>query len=143
MNLKPWQWAPEDVYGEQLFHGGDFAVIRSLGGVSDAGGTAQLAGVQEMGWQGGTWQTDVAALDGGLQLAILWGEHVLGQSSLPTKVGSYEAYADTVAEGPIQAVLSGRADGPHKTVSDISFVDASGKLLAAMRGVEMHMLPKS
>ena len=143
LNLKPWQWAPEDVYGELLFHGGDFAVIRSLDGVSDTGGTAQLAGVVEMGWQGGTWRTDAAALDGGLQLAILWGEHVLGQSSLPTKVGSYEAYSDNVSAGPIQAVLSGRADGPHKTVSDISFVDGSGKLLAAMRGVEMHMLPKS
>jgi len=76
-------------------------------------------------------------------LAILWGEHVLGQASLPTKVGSYEAYADALTDGPITAVLKGRTEGTHRTVSDIAFVDDDGRVLAELRDVEMHMLPKS
>ncbi|MDP6945939.1 MAG: polyketide synthase dehydratase domain-containing protein, partial [Myxococcota bacterium] len=143
LKLQPWKWSPKDVYGEHLFHGGDFAVIRSLDGVSDTAGTAHVAGTREMGWQGDTWRTDAAALDGGLQLAILWGEHVLGQLSLPTKVGSYQAYTDVLTDGPITAVLKGRAEGTQRTVSDIAFVDDQGRLLAEMRDVEMHMLPKS
>jgi hypothetical protein len=143
LDLQPWEWSQEDIYGEHLFHGGDFAVIKSLDGVSETAGTAHLAGTREMGWPGGTWRTDAAALDGGLQLAILWGEHVLGRTSLPTRVGSYEAYAENLSSGPITAVLKGRTDGKHRTVSDISFVDENGQVLAELRDVEMHMLPKA
>ena len=43
-------------------------------------------------------------------------------------------------EGPIEAVLTGRAEGKNKTTSDILFV-AGGRPMAELRGVETHRIP--
>jgi len=53
LKLQPWKWSPKDAYADHLFHGGDFAVIRALGGVSDTAGTAHLAGTPSPGCRGG------------------------------------------------------------------------------------------
>ncbi len=141
IKLKPWSLDRSKIYNDQLFHGLDFQVLRSLEGVSDEGAAAILAGTEEMGWPGDCWKTDAAAFDGGLQLALLWGVHMLGRPSLPTKIGTYINNHDGVAKGPIRCELQGKVIGNDRTVSDLSFFDKEGNLLAEMREVEMHMLP--
>jgi NADP-dependent 3-hydroxy acid dehydrogenase YdfG len=133
-------WPYPTVYGDVLFHGPEFQVIRELHGISAEGMAGVLAGTREMGWDD-AWVSDPAALDGGLQLAVLWFKHQLGGASLPTAVAAYRAYAHGPAEEPVHAVLKGRVLGPHHTVSDIAFLDGDGRLLAELEGVETHRRP--
>ncbi|MHC4393171.1 MAG: SDR family NAD(P)-dependent oxidoreductase, partial [Planctomycetota bacterium] len=66
-------WPHPLIYGDVLFHEGPFQVIESMDGVSDDAIGATLRGILEAGWREASWCLDVAALDGGLQLAILLG----------------------------------------------------------------------
>jgi acyl carrier protein len=129
----------DTVYGDVLFHGPAFQVIEGVDGIGDEGIRARLAGVTSRGWGEG-WRTDAAALDGGLQMALLWDKHLLGGSFLPTSIGSYRAFVDAPVDGPIEAVLTGRAEGKNKTRSDILFT-AGGKAIAELRDVETHRIP--
>ncbi len=139
--LKPWPLTLSQIYDDHLFHGPDFHVIRSLEGVSEHAASAVLAGTHEIGWPGDSWKADVAALDGGLQLAMLWGSHLLGKMSLPTRIGRYICCREGLITGPIRCVLQGRVFHKIRTVSDISFSNASGQLVAKLEEVEMHVLP--
>lgn len=130
------------VYGDVLFHGPALQVIEDVTGVSDQGIAAQLLGTSGRGWREEPWHTDVAAMDGGLQMALLWAQRMLGGSSLPTAVGRYQGTGELPA-GPIHAVLKGRVVGKSKTVSDIVFTTSEGRPIARLEGVETHLLPKS
>ncbi|CAM2007145.1 type I polyketide synthase [Acanthopleuribacter pedis] len=133
------QWTAPIYDGDVLFHGPEFQVIRSLNGVSEEGIEGELEGTHARGWKGG-WQTDVAAFDGGLQLALLWGKHKLGAATLPTSVGSLKTYAAELPQGPMKASLECRAVGGTKTISNIVFHDGK-HVLAEMRDVETHLVP--
>ena len=115
----------------------ELQVIRSIDGVSKDGIAATLSGTT---WPGG-WATDPAALDGGLQLALLWTRHRLGGASLPMGVASYRRHHAGPVSGPIHATLRGEAVGKDKAVSDIVFTDASGRVVAELRGVTTILRP--
>jgi NAD(P)-dependent dehydrogenase (short-subunit alcohol dehydrogenase family) len=133
-----WRWNAQEVYDEgRLFHGGDFHVIRSLDGVSNAGAAATIVGVDEQGWPGAPWITDPAALDGGLQLAAAWGVHRTGQHFLPTRVGRVRWIGGAPATGPLRCELSSRLIGRDKMVSDLVFTSADGRVIASLDGLEM------
>ena len=82
--LDPWQGEP--LYQNLLFHRDKFELIESVRGISDQGVGATLRGVDAAGWTFGPWQLDVAALDGGLQLAVLYGQRMLGGPNLTTSI---------------------------------------------------------
>jgi hypothetical protein len=138
--LPSWKWDVSEIYKDMLFHGPELQVIKSLKGVSGDSATAVLGGIEKMSWPDALWKYDVAALDGGLQLAILWGIHNLNKKSLPTKIGACYSYQNGPITGPIDCVLSGKSIQNGRTVSDISFFDHEGKLAAKLCDVEMHML---
>jgi acyl transferase domain-containing protein/NAD(P)-dependent dehydrogenase (short-subunit alcohol dehydrogenase family) len=142
--LAPWSLRLSEIYNDWLFHGPDFQMIRSLEGISENAASVILAGTREMGWSGDIWKTDAAALDGGLQAAVLWSEHFLGRQFLPTKIGAYISHSSgEPIEGPIRCELRGRAIRNERTISDIFFFDARRDLVAKMDTVEMHRLPGS
>jgi len=133
-----WRWNAREVYDEgRLFHGGDFHVIRSLDGVSNAGAAATIVGVDEQGWPGAPWITDPAALDGGLQLAAAWGVHRTGQHFLPTRIGRVRWIGGAPASAPLRCELSSRLIGRDKMVSELVFTSADGRLIALLDGLEM------
>jgi hypothetical protein len=134
-------WGDRDVYGDVLFHGPELRVIRMVEGAGEAGIAAALDGVTGTSWPGGPWATDVAAFDGGLQLALLWGRDVLGGPTLPTGIGQVRLHTDGPVAGPLRGVLTGRSAGRGKAVSDIAFIDTQGRLVAELQGVETHALP--
>ena len=84
--------------------------------------------------------TDPAALDGALQLAVLWTEHVLGDASLPTRVAAVRLWADGPL-GQLRGVVSGRSAEGHRAVCDVALIAADGRLAAELHGVETHLLP--
>ncbi|MGB9499306.1 MAG: SDR family oxidoreductase [Dissulfuribacterales bacterium] len=138
--LPSWKWDVSDIYKNMLFHGPEFQVIKSLKGVSGDAATAVIGGIEKMSWPDASWKYDIAALDGGLQLARLWGIHNLNKKSLPTKIGAFYAYRNGPIAGPIDCVLSGKSIQNRRTLSDISFFDKEGRLAAKLCDVEMHMI---
>ena len=141
--LPKWKWDVSEIYKEKLFHGPEFQVIKSLKGVSKNAATAVLGGIDGLSWPQALWKFDVAALDGGLQLAILWGLHNSNKKSLPTKIGACYSYQNGPINGPIDCILHGKSIQNGRTLSDISFFDKEGKLALKMCDVEMHILPDS
>ena len=137
LNLEEWT---ASIYGDTLFHGPEFQVIRSLDGISGEGMRATMKGVRETGWTGG-WVTDAAALDGGLQMTLLWLNHVLGGRSLPTSVGAYRPYANAVSTGPVVCTLRGRVENDTHTACDLIFTNDEGYVLAELLDVQTHRLP--
>ena len=115
-------------------------MIRAVEGVSQEGAAALLDGVRACGWRG-SWATDAAVLDGGLQLALLWISHVGGGRSLPTAVGAYHAYRGRPVAGELRCTLRGSLLGADRAVCDISFVTPGGELVAELRRVELHRRP--
>jgi hypothetical protein len=138
MKAPPLQTWNERIYGDVLFHGPEFQVIRGLEGVGAGGIVGTLSGTRDAGWAG-PWTTDALALDGGLQLALLWGRSALGGGSLPTGLASYRRYHDELPGGPIRVVLRGDADG-LRARSDLCFVDGAGAVVAEIRGLETHRM---
>ena len=142
--LDPWT-QPAIYDGHVLFHGPSFQVIESVQGVSREGvvGTLSgtLAGTQKSTWPAEAWHSDAAAMDGGLQLALLWSQHVLKGAVLPMAIGGYRSYAHDLSTGPLQAVVHARKVLDARTVCDIRFSDANGRLVAELLGVETVLRP--
>jgi NAD(P)-dependent dehydrogenase (short-subunit alcohol dehydrogenase family) len=137
MRLEAWNGAP--MYQDLLFHRGRFELIESLTGISDEGVAARLRGVAEAAWPEQDWHFDVAALDGGLQLAVLYGQRMLGGPNLPTSVAELRHLA-TPVPGPITAAAYARRVGQGMTTTDIVYTDASGRAVAEMLGVQNHAI---
>jgi hypothetical protein len=137
--LEPTAWTQDDLYGDLLFHGPAFQVIRDIEGVSADGIAGTLDGLRARQWPDAPWQVDVAAIDGAIQLALLWGAKHLGGRSLPTRIGSFVPHRPGAANGPLRCVVAARGQGAHSLVADVALSDASGALVATMSGLEMHL----
>jgi NAD(P)-dependent dehydrogenase (short-subunit alcohol dehydrogenase family) len=138
--LEPWtQVACYD--GHILFHGPSFQVIQSIQGRSREGVLGTLVGTGERPWPRESWHSDPAALDGGLQLAALWSEPLLGGATLPMALGEFRTYAGGLSRGPLQAVLHGRKILDTRTVSDVRLLDTEGRVFAELIGVEAVLRP--
>jgi hypothetical protein len=135
-------WTQPAVYdGHVLFHGPSFQVIDSVQGVSREGIIGTLSGTQKSAWPAESWRSDAAAMDGGLQLALLWSRHVLGGAVLPMAMGEYRSYHDGLSEGPLQGVVHARKIFDARTICDISFSDPNGRTVAELIGVETVLRP--
>jgi hypothetical protein len=135
-------WTGSIYGGDVLFHGPELQVIQGVDGVSKGGMAGSLAGTASRSWHNGSFLTDVAAMDGGLQMALLWSEHVLGGASLPTAVGALRVWSPPT-QASVRAVLHARKIGKSSTVSDLVFTDAAGEVVAELVGVETHLRPKA
>jgi hypothetical protein len=113
-------------------------VIRRLESLDGEGVSARLGGVAAHAWSGGPWQTEAAALDGALQLAILWGREKTGSATLPTAIERVRFHGDGPATQDLECRLSGRSASALRTLSDAVLVGANGRPFAELRGIEMH-----
>jgi NAD(P)-dependent dehydrogenase (short-subunit alcohol dehydrogenase family)/acyl carrier protein len=136
-------WPGASPYPELLFHRGHFEVIEQMQGISDAGISARVRGVNAAAWPNQDWQLDVAALDGGMQLAVLYGQRMLGAQNLPTSIDTVRRFATDACNGPITATAYRRNVGKSATTTDIHFVDANGQHFAELLGVHNHALAQA
>jgi hypothetical protein len=136
------QPARQRIYdGGVLFHGPWFQAIHRVHGVSASGAAAVLAGTRDLGWSGAGWHTDPAAVDGGLQLALLWGERVLGGASLPMGVAEYRAYEAGLYDGRTLCVVRARDVHADSAECDVAFLAEDGTVRAELLGVSLVRRP--
>jgi acyl transferase domain-containing protein/NAD(P)-dependent dehydrogenase (short-subunit alcohol dehydrogenase family) len=132
-------WDETEIYNQLLFHGPQFHMIRAIEGVSENGIAGTLRARNGERWRHGAGGYDPGMLDGGLQLARLWGFLKLGQATLPMRVAGIRVFCQA-GSAPVECRVSASAGG-NRTVCDISFFTLEKKLLALMTGVEMYAAP--
>jgi acyl carrier protein len=143
--------AGASLYGAQLFHGPAFATLQQVDRLGEQGARAEIAVSQSVGWESaplaprpsprGAWRTDPALIDGGLQLARVWGYERLQQLTLPTAVETFVVYEPGLlaAGRTVRCIVEGKPIGQAGTRTNLWYVDAaSGVLIAAVRGLEMY-----
>ena len=138
-SLEDWGGAP--IYGDVLFHTDDFQVIQGLHGVGDAGIAGTLHGVEKAQWGWESWTTDVAALDGGLQLLLLWARDQMGGAALPMSIGKTVVHACAPPAGTIQCVAHCEPAGTSRGRANVQFKDESGALFTEFQDVEFILRP--
>ncbi|MFF1418946.1 SDR family NAD(P)-dependent oxidoreductase, partial [Streptomyces sp. NPDC058280] len=127
--------------GESLFHGPRFHSVRSLHGVSEHGAEAIVAGVRALEWSGEHWPLDPAAIDGALQLALVWAQEVLDAATLPMAVAECRVYRRGPVDGPVRCVLRGRKVHSTGARCDAALIDADGAVRLELLGVELVRRP--
>lgn len=127
--------------GESLFHGPRFHSVRSLRGVSEHGAEAIVAGVRALEWSGEHWPLDPAAIDGALQLALVWAQEVLGAATLPMAVAECRVYRSGPVDDTVRCVLRGRKVHSTGARCDAALIDADGAVRLELLGVELVRRP--
>ncbi|MFD0673403.1 SDR family oxidoreductase [Cohnella sp. GCM10027633] len=136
-----WDWQPSDAYdGGKLFHGPAFQVIRELTLAGGAGAEAIFEHDAATAWSHRDGGIDPAMIDGGLQLARLWGIRAFGEPTLPTKIGSYAAYLSMPRNQPVVCRIRSERRGRYKTVTQVVWLNEQGEVTAELRDVEMHIV---
>jgi hypothetical protein len=136
-------WSAADLYKpETLFHGPAFQVLRSVEGVSSTRARALLGGARDVGWPADGWLSDAAALDGALQLALLFGLHAGSGQTLPMRIGRI-VYEHRTGPGPFRCELTECGRTKERSVYDLSLTDAHERRFAELSGVEMFALPSN
>ncbi|MCH9770341.1 MAG: SDR family NAD(P)-dependent oxidoreductase [Gammaproteobacteria bacterium] len=138
MAQKPWPYNIKAIYQpNKLFHGPDFQTIKNLIYCDEKGGAAELIGIQQLNWPG-HWHTDVARIDGVLQLLILWGQQYLNQLTLPTHIGCYTQYQDMIHEDLIRCEFQSQIKDAYHTISQAQLINQDGKIIAELSDVSMY-----
>ncbi|MFH9659579.1 SDR family NAD(P)-dependent oxidoreductase [Streptomyces sp. NPDC017248] len=135
--------APAGVYdGELLFHGPRYRALRAVRSLDPAGATAVLDGLEALGWDTRRpWATDPAALDGALQLAVLWARHALGRATLPMGVAELRLYRPGALGRNLLAVVTPGAAADQQAECDVRLSDDRGATVAELSGVRLVARP--
>ena len=91
----------------------------------------------------GRFSSDVAALDAGLQLVLLWARHRTGGAFLPTRVGALTLHQGALPEGLLTCVVEAKASlgsADIRAVADVHFIDSRGVQVCSMTDVVAHRL---
>lgn len=137
----------ESIYSDVLFHGGHFRAIERVEACSDEGSVAKLAAAPTPGeWMGEplrtAWIAEPLALDGALQLGLLWTYEQCGQHSLPSYIGSYRQFRHQFPRDGLTAVLRPAGQRGSLVVSaNIELCTDSGALVARLEGCQFVMDP--
>jgi hypothetical protein len=124
-----------------LFHGPDFRVLRRVDGLSRHGAEARVAGVRAIGWPGGPWWTDPAAIDGALQAALLWAWHATGDATLPMGLDALRVHRAGPAPGTLRCLLRATSIAADQSRCDIALLDEDGEVRTELLGVSLIRRP--
>ena len=138
--LQPFGLSIAEAYGRWLFHGPMFEGIASIAGIAEDGIVATLrpSSPRELLADAprSRWLIDPVVFDSGLQMIILWTRTFLDMTPLPARFRSYRRYGP-VTSGPITChVEILRQPGAHIFIANVAFVDASGRLVGMLEGME-------
>ncbi|HKT01745.1 MAG TPA: SDR family oxidoreductase, partial [Rugosimonospora sp.] len=91
--------------GVTLFHGTALRALHGAPGVGPQGAVAVVAGSRALGWDRSLGGVDVAALDGALQLAVLWARRAGAGSTLPMAIRECRVYRREPLAGESRCVV--------------------------------------
>ncbi|PRI16495.1 type I polyketide synthase [Mycobacterium shigaense] len=120
-----------------LFHGPAFQVVENVD-CQATSATAALHGLTTAGWPGDDWATDAAALDGCLQVALVWSFEQLGRKVLPLRVGEVVRYRAGALDGSLRCVLSNGDAKSSRASCDLDLVDADNRVVASLKRLELY-----
>ena len=143
-----WAWdepgeltAPERVYdGATLFHGPRFQAIRAAR-ISATGAAGDVVGARALGWSGSDWRVDPAAVDGGLQLAVLWAQRAGAGRTLPMAVRECRVYQTGGIPDAVRCIVLAGHAGDSGAECDVALLDADGKARVELLGVHLVRRP--
>ena len=124
--------------GRALFHGPAFQALERIDGLDAAGACGVVRGLLGSAWPDEPWQTDPLALDGLLQLAVLWTELQLESGSMPTSIAEVRAHRSPSGSRVLRGVVRGRETSTQRTRSDAALLDERGAVVAELIGIECH-----
>lgn len=124
-----------------LFHGPAFQVLRRVDALSASGADARVLGVRAMGWRGGPWWTDPAAIDGALQAAVLWAYHATGDATLPMAVDTLHVHRTGPAPGPLRCVVRAGTVSDGRSCCDVALLDDDDRPRVELFGVSLIRRP--
>ena len=136
-----WEIEGERIYGDYLFHGPSFQVVRQLHSVHAGGGMGRLDWPsREERDRDLALATAPVLMDGGLQLARLWGYRYYHKPSLPMRIGRFYLSPRGKKEGPVDCRLTVLQQNRHKLVVNLAFFDREQVCFALMEQVEVYLL---
>ena len=132
----------DEAYGDgRLFHGPDFEVLTDIEGIGEGGGIAALDGLLRMDWPDEDWKTDTAAMDGALQIGLLWGLDLIGHQTLPMRVDEFTPFVGSPSDRPLVCKVRRADHSSRKIVADVLIETEDGQALCELRGVTMFAVP--
>ncbi len=135
-------WKVDEVYEEgRLFHGPQFHVLTDLKSLGEGGGVAALKGLKQMDWPEEDWSSDPAAMDGALQVSLLWGLDLLGAQTLPMRVANFIPFVDEPSDEPLVCYVRRKKHNRKQIVADVLLTTEAGNPLCELHGVEMFAVP--
>jgi hypothetical protein len=128
--------------GDVLFNGPMFQAIRTLGAVTDSGAEAEIVGWPELGWTDDPGRhTDAAALDGAVQVGVLWARRVLGGGTLPMGVTEVRVHRPGPVRGPARCLVRAGAVGNGMVGCDVAALHPDGTVLFELIGLTLVRRP--
>jgi acyl transferase domain-containing protein len=127
--------------GATLFHGPRLQAIRSDPVVGPAGAQCTVVGSRALGWEGPSWQLDPAAVDGGLQLALLWARQAGAGSTLPMAIRECRVHRPGAIEAEARCIVVARRVDDSSATCDVALIDPDGSPRVELLGVQLVRRP--
>ncbi|MDF2724844.1 MAG: omega-3 polyunsaturated fatty acid synthase subunit, PfaA [Paenibacillus sp.] len=136
--LAAWELPSDQMYGRRLFHGPRFQVVDQLlfFNAECAIGMLQAKSDQTFD-ERSSLNLSAVLLDGGLQLARLWGYETYKQPSLPMAIGSAYVAANSIGREPVRCEVIVKRQKPQTYAIDLTWFDQQHRLIAQWLQVEM------
>ncbi len=139
----PWGVSLEQAYSGPLFHGARFAALSRLEAVDSRGGVAIVKGTAELGWPDEPWAVDPVALDGGLQLGLLWASANKRGTMLPQRIASFVQHVAPTTAASLRCRFMARPMSEKRIDFDFVIETMAGEVVAEMGGAEFYALGAS
>jgi hypothetical protein len=132
---------PDPYDGDTLFHGPRLRAIRSVPEVGPPGAAGIVAGSGALGWERRSWHLDPAAVDGALQLAVLWAQHAGAGRTLPMAIRECRVHQPGAAVGEFRCVVLARRVTDSVATCDAALIGTGGAPWLELLGVELVRRP--
>jgi len=133
-------WKIKSIYPRCLFHGPDFQVIDKLEHISEKTAFASLKKMSNFSGPQQKSKSDVALLDGGVQLAVLWLMEQLDKDSLPTGFESLyinPEYTGELNNQEVNATFTILNHDTFKTTGDLILTLPSDEIITIVNVLEI------
>jgi NAD(P)-dependent dehydrogenase (short-subunit alcohol dehydrogenase family) len=131
-----WPITVAEAYKSSLFHGPRLQAIESLERISADGGSARLLTEDRLGHPETERAIDIALIDGGLQLGLLWAKHQKGFVALPQRLGEVRVHRRPPRGEGLLCVFAARPRSASHIDFDFRFQTLAGECLAEIANAE-------